>query len=228
MPSKEVLQLPIRIHGELPPIPNQLRNDTAMRRKEIEDLIISALTLAAAFGISLSGGYSAFSNPKTLVSTCLIALIAVSSGFILHEMGHRFMARRFGCVAEYAMWPTGLMIALVSSLFGFIFASPGAVVIRSGIDPSGKPTLTKEKNGQISITGPVMNICLAVVFMLLDAVYPTLLFSLGAYINTWLAIFNLIPFSPLDGMAVFKWNKMVWLIAVAASTVLYAIQHFIL
>jgi hypothetical protein len=29
-------------------------------------------------------------------------------------------------------------------------------------------------------------------------------------------------------MAVFKWNKMVWLIAVAASTVLYAIQHFIL
>jgi Zn-dependent protease len=55
-----------------------------------------------------------------------------------------------------------------------------------------------------------------------------LLFSLGAYINTWLAIFNLIPFSPLDGMAVFKWNKVAWLAAVATSTALYAIQHFIL
>jgi Zn-dependent protease len=195
-----------------------------MRQKEIEDLIISAFILAAAFGIAISGGYAAFSSPRTLATTCFITLIGVSSGFILHEMGHRFMARRFGCIAEYTMWPAGLIIALVSSLFGFVFASPGAVVIRSGTDPSGKPTLTREKSGQISIAGPVMNICLAVVFRLLDVAFPTLLFSLGVYINAWLAIFNLVPFGPLDGTAVFKWNKMVWLAAVVASIVLFATQ----
>ncbi len=51
-----------------------------------------------------------------------------------------------------------------------------------------------------------MNICLAVIFILLGVAFPRLLFPLGAQlfylgalINTWLAIFNLIPIPPLDG-----------------------------
>lgn len=195
-----------------------------MKHREIQDLTISAFVLAAAFGIAISGGYAAFANPRTLALTCLIALLAVSSGFVLHEMGHRFLAKRFGCVAEFTMWPAGLVLALVSSLFGFIFAAPGAVVIRSGTDQSGNPTLTRERRGQISIAGPSINICLTLIFMLLDVTFPTLLFSLGAYINAWLAIFNLIPFGPLYGTAVFKWNKMVWLAVMAVSIGLFITQ----
>jgi len=28
--------------------------------------------------------------------------------------------------------------------------------------------------------------------------------------NLWLAAFNLIPFGPLDGLTIFRWNKLVW------------------
>jgi hypothetical protein len=85
----------------------------AMRSKELKDLAISGLVLALAFGIALSGGFRVFFNPRTLVIASLMALVGVSLGFILHEMGHRFVARRFGCFAEYTMWPIGLIIALV-------------------------------------------------------------------------------------------------------------------
>ena len=78
-----------------------------------------------------------------------------------------------------------------------------------------------------------MNLCLALVFILLNMAYSnitylTLLFSLGARINTWLAVFNLIPFGPLDGAKIFRWHKGVWLAAIAMGIGLFAAQYFIL
>jgi Zn-dependent protease len=105
-----------------------------MKPKELKGLVISALLMALAFGIALSGGVRAFSEPRSLLTVCLMAIVSVSLGFVLHEMGHRFLARRFGCFAEYTMWPAGLILALLCSLFGFVFAAPGAVMIYSGTD----------------------------------------------------------------------------------------------
>jgi Zn-dependent protease len=196
-----------------------------MRTKELKDLVISALVLALAFGIALSGGFRAFLQPDRLLIIMAMAVGAVSLGFVSHELGHRLVARRFGYFAEYAMWPMGLIIALGCSLFGFVFASPGAVVIHPRANIGGTSTLTKEKVGLISIAGPAMNICLAIVFLALDAVHPTLLFTLGARVNTWLAVFNLIPLGPLDGAKIFRWNKGIWLITLAGAIGLFVIQR---
>ena len=44
--------------------------------------------------------------------------------------------------------------------------------------------------------------------------YPFNIFALlgrmGFQLNLWLAAFNLIPFGPLDGVAIFRWNKLAW------------------
>ncbi|MFP4642111.1 MAG: site-2 protease family protein, partial [Dehalococcoidia bacterium] len=193
-----------------------------MRLKELKELALSALLLALAFGIALSGGFRAFAELQSLVIVSLMAIVGVSLGFVLHEMGHRFVARRFGCFAEFVMWPKGLMLALGCSLFGFIFAAPGAVMIYPGTDAWGRATLTRENAGLISIAGPAMNICLAIVFVLLNTAYPMTLFSLGARINTWLAVFNLIPVGPLDGSKILSWNKAVWMTALAVGLGLFA------
>jgi len=126
------------------------------------------------------------------------------------------------------MWRTGLIIALACSLLGFVFAAPGAVVIHPRTDGWETATLTREKTGIISIAGPAMNICLAVVFILLNVAYPSLLFSLGARINTWLAIFNLVPFGPLDGSKILRWNKKAWLTAIAIAIGLLGLEYFVL
>ncbi len=192
-----------------------------MKTRELRDLVISALLLALAFGLAFSGGFRALSYPGILISMFLLALVGVSAGFVLHELGHRFVARRFGCFAEYKMWTTGLVVAIMCSFFGFVFAAPGAVMIHTGVDLEGRPTLNKQRLGIISIAGPSMNICLAIVFILLNGLYPSLVFSLGARINTWLALFNLIPFGPLDGAKIMSWDKKVWLVAIIITIGLF-------
>ena len=53
-----------------------------------------------------------------------------------------------------------LVLAILMSFFGFIFAAPGAVVIKASyIHPS--------KNGKISLAGPLTNIILALLFFAL-------------------------------------------------------------
>jgi len=199
-----------------------------MRAKELKDLVTSAVLLALAFGIALSGGLRAFFEPRSLIIASAMALVSVSLGFVLHEMGHRIVARRFGLFAEYTMWPTGLMLALICSLFGFVFAAPGAVMIYPGADARGRAALTSEKAGLVSIAGPTLNICLAVVFLLLNMAYPMLLFPLGMRNNTWLAIFNLIPFGPLDGAKILRWNKRAWLATIAVGIGLFVMEYLVL
>jgi Zn-dependent protease len=198
-----------------------------MKFNEIRDLLVSALALALAFGIALSGGYRSFADPQALGILTLLSFFAISLGFVLHEMAHRLVARKFGCVAIYKMWPLGLLAALGCSLFGFVFAAPGAVNIYSGKDNSGNNTLTLERSGLISLAGPVMNIGLTFIFMVLNTTIPTLLFSLGAQINAWLSMFNLIAFGPLDGAKIFMWSKKIWVAAFAAAIALFVVQFFI-
>ena len=199
-----------------------------MREKEFRDIVISALVLALAFGIALSGGFRAFQQPGILVLVIGMSLVAVSLGFILHELGHRLIARRFGYFAEYSMSPKGLMVALGFSLFGFIFAAPGAVMIYPKAAAWGTGSLDRQKVGLISVAGPTTNIGLAVLFLVLDIIQPTLLFTLGAQINIWLALFNLIPFGPLDGAKILKWSKGIWLITIAVAGGLFAVQRLFL
>ena len=187
--------------------------------KEIRDLIISFIVIALGFTILYSNGdYS----HVTLIFP--VVMIGVGAGFIFHELGHKFVAMHYGYYAEYELWPTGLLIALVSSFFGFIFAAPGAVVIYSqGMD--------EKTNGLISIAGPLVNIALGLIFFLIlgslgDYVYTDtgaivyLICILGTRINFFLAAFNLLPIPPLDGSKVMSWSVPIWLITFAVAAIL--------
>jgi Zn-dependent protease len=199
-----------------------------MQIKEFRDITISALVLAIAFGVALGGGLDGLGNPGNIIRLIGISLIAVSTGFIFHELAHRMVAKRFGYEATYTMWRPGLILAFVSSLMGFLFAAPGAVVIRPGNIIITNQKTQIENMGLISLAGPATNIIIAVIFLALDAVYPTLIFYLGAFINTWLAIFNLIPFGPLDGAKVFSWNKLYWGTAIGVAGLLYILIRFVI
>ena len=82
--------------------------------KEIRDLIISFIVIALGFTILYSNGdYS----HVTLIFP--VVMIGVGAGFIFHELGHKFVAMHYGYYAEYELWPTGLLIALVSSFLQY-------------------------------------------------------------------------------------------------------------
>jgi Zn-dependent protease len=192
---------------------------------EIRDIIISMLVIAGVFAYVLR--YSPlFVNigSNDIVSRIVIALVAVGFAFVLHELAHKFVAVRYGFYAEYRMWVQGLIFALITAyFFGFVFAAPGAVYIHGD-------HILRDENGKISLAGPLTNIALAVIFFLLIPVSsfsPILsaIIGLGFFVNSFLALFNLIPISILDGAKVFRWNPVIWLITAGFAFLLVAYPY---
>jgi Zn-dependent protease len=172
-------------------------------KNELRDIIISVAVVAAVFAI-----------PN--INLIPFYVIAVIIAFLFHELAHRYVARRFGAVAIFKMWPFGLLLGLVSSIFGFKFVAPGAVVIypfKFGRFGFRRLELTATEMGMISISGIAVNLVFAAAFFPLSG---TLMFG-GldffrqlSFVNAFLAFFNLIPVPPLDGSKVFKWKPWLW------------------
>jgi Zn-dependent protease len=199
-------------------------------RTELMHITIAVLVLTVAFALAFSDFffYSEyyFRNPIVFVDFLLAAFIAVGTGFLFHELAHKKLAQMYGCWAEFRSDRFGLVIALVTSLFGFVFAAPGAVYIAGRIN--------KEQNGKISLVGPMTNVMVALSFMglfyLLVATasgwldsepFVKFLLPFVAQVNLFLAGFNLIPFMPLDGAKVAHWNIGIWVGAIALVVLLY-------
>ena len=86
---------------------------------EIRDLIIAFIFISLSFSILYSGR-----NVALLRSIFPVVMIGLGLGFVLHELGHKFASMHYGYWAEFKLWPAGLIFALVSSFFGFVFAAP--------------------------------------------------------------------------------------------------------
>ena len=97
---------------------------------EKEQLKESIGILTVAFTLALSDGLAiVLNNPNILIRTLPLAFAAVMTGFLLHELAHKWMAQQYGCWAEYRGNKNGLYFALMMSVFGFLLAAPGAVMV---------------------------------------------------------------------------------------------------
>ena len=195
-------------------------------KREVIDLIISFLVISLGFCILYSGR-----DINGIIALLPIIMLGVGCGFIFHELGHKLSAMHYGYWAEYKMWVYGLVIALISSFFGFIFAAPGAVYIYG-------PNMTDRENGIISLAGPIINIAITLIFLvILFSLGNSIMLSetnyiiaiiciIGAKINSFLALFNLLPIPTLDGSKVLKWNIPIWLVTIAVAGILVYFTMF--
>ena len=172
--------------------------------RELKDITKAWLAISVAFSILLTK--ELFSLEFAI--NFLISGLTVGLGFLLHEMGHKIMAQKYGCFAEFRSFYIMLVFAVVMSFFGFIFAAPGAVMI------SGRVSL--ERNGRISAMGPSINFIFAILFLSFGIVSGVGVIKLISYygfiINTWLGLFNLIPFWMFDGKKIYQWSKGIWIL----------------
>jgi len=178
-------------------------------RTELVDLIKAWVAISLAFAILFKSSFLS----SDFFNVFIFSSITVGLGFIAHEMAHKVVAQRYGCTAEFRAWDSMLIMAVVMSFFGLVIAAPGAVMI-SG--PVGK-----RRNGKISAAGAIANLVVALLFLSILLISAKgALFSIARYgfmINTWLALFNMIPFWMFDGKKVLEWNRAVYFIMLVVA-----------
>jgi len=205
-------------------------------RSELLHFFIGALLI---YSIGLLGFY----NPQNQAQlnelgygwiTFMVAGI-YTTAFLFHELGHRQVAIHFGLQSKFRLLKYGMMITLMGLIMGIItlitssralpaFALPGAVVVL-GLDTIDR------KTGLCKAAGPTINLIYGSILLIISfiiPIYPINYFiSISASINFMLGAFNLIPIGILDGQAIMKWNKAVYLL-LAALMVVLLIGNYIL
>ncbi len=202
-----------------------------IEREEAKEIAISVVAISLALAIVFAGLDGLFLFPKEFLFFVFSLLVTIGSGFILHEMGHKLVAISYGAYARFKMWAQGIVFMFLTSVLGFLFAAPGAVYIFS-------PSISKKENAIISLVGPLINVLLAIFFLIMQALLPLKQFysflifygggfagygiyrgifdvwQFGAAINLILAMFNMIPIFPLDGSKVYAWNRFLWVASI--------------
>ena len=199
-------------------------------RRELWHILIAFVVLSVDFVLILGGvGYfvrgpgAPFSEVDLAV--ILTALAAAFTGFLCHELAHKVYAQRHGFWAEFRMSPMGLVLSLITSSFGFLWAAPGATVV------SGMSEFDRENWGRTSLAGPISNAAFggafyaatAAAYLAGSVLFPWLAFL--AFMNGWFATFNLIPFGPLDGAKVIRWNRPVWIVTIVGLGALTVVSY---
>jgi len=182
--------------------------------KELKHLgIAAALVIGIGYSMFLYYfGFSFWSSAATLFFS-----VFMTASFLIHEIAHKVAAQKSGLWAEFRLTLWGSVLTFISVFLPFKMISPGAMMIGGQIS-NAKDML------KISIAGVITNMVLAVTFLALVFIVPvtefTLAFAFLAYINSFMALFNLLPFGILDGYKIFMLNKKIWAAAFIPSLIL--------
>ncbi len=182
-------------------------------------ILISVITMSIAFAIVWTGSTN-FNS--AFLQTMGIIILTVGVGFIFHELAHKYVAIKYGAHARYQAWTLGLLLAIIMAFtVGFVFAAPGAVYIYGN-------NIDRVKNGKISAAGPLTNLIIGLIFVIIGLAMPALTYitSLGAGVNFFLGAFNMLPFFPMDGQKIWHWDKRIWA-AIMAPLVILAFVQFV-
>jgi Zn-dependent protease len=175
-----------------------------------------------AIGLAIIIAIPLFTYVGRYDTTIIIgALVAYTLAFLLHEIAHKLMAQRLGYWAEFRVNQQGLLFTFLSFLTPFKIIAPGAVMIQGYMNPNDY--------GKISIAGPATNIALGIIntmaYLMSQNRFIYIMGYIGMIVNSSLALFNLIPFGNFDGLKILRWNRRIWVIAVIAALLIYALTN---
>ncbi len=179
---------------------------------------------ALVIGIGVSIALYAFNWSPDVIGIFAVILMA---SFLIHEVAHKIIAQRIGMWAEFRLTTWGAVLTFISVFLPFKMISPGAMMIGGSV-PNGKDLI------KISVAGVITNLAFSittfgVAFGLLKLPVSGLVLMLffAAYINSFMAVFNLIPFGILDGYKIFSINKKIWALVFVPSLILTLASYYI-
>ena len=186
----------------------------SLSSSEAVSLIIGMLAVIIAW----LGYRSLLSVSKIVFAEAVLIAISVA----IHEISHRNVARRYGCISRYVLDPLGLILTLLSTFSPYLkIIVPGYVLITcpSYWGLSGRSS--RDVLVLATIAGPLSNIVLGIMLriasILLGSGFFGIVFLDISRLNGWLAFFNLLPVGPLDGARIFRSLPVTWALMFVAA-----------
>ena len=193
-------------------------------KKEVSAIIISIILLGFIF--AFNDGQLNFQFSFWILNFLRIILL-VGVSVLLRELFIKLMARRFNSESTYDFWfierfwfkpsnkfkprmPFGIIFAVLGVLVSggkFFFTAIGIHNIKQKVSArtgSKRLFLTDMEESLIVWSGMLINILL---------IYLGFLFGITqlAGINFFIGLYNLIPFSDLDGAKIFFGSQLIWI-----------------
>jgi len=181
------------------------RTILGLTHAEIAVAIIGSILIGVATVIALRDPIS--------INEIAIYILAGGIAVTLHEFGHRYAAHRKNVATEVKFWELGAVTMFLTGwLTGNVFAQPQRTIIdERSVEEREKDHDKIPVEVQISLAGPLVNLAIALVTIpfLFVGGDVTKVASIMLMMTLLLAVFHLMPFAPMDGKAIAKWNKYV-------------------
>jgi len=176
---------------------------------ELRDLVIATLVLTFCFAYRWEG-------PRTFsvwASNFILVFILVILSVAVHEIAHRWLAKKYLARVRSKLFLSGVLAALVLVFLSngyFIFTALWAITITSIYTyRPGRPYpewhLGPYERAKIAVVGPIANFILALIAKLFVPVFGQVAEKL-VLINVWIAAVNLFPFFTL--LPIVVWQKL--------------------
>ncbi len=169
-----------------------------MNKSEIFDLMLVTIVLGFCFSFRNWGSGSNFW--QTGLVNLLITSGVVFISILMHEVLHKAVGKKYAVDVKTKTWKTSLFLAILSTILTngyFVFAAVWSIIL------NGKKIYTYGKKysfpgprqrAKIALIGPVSNFLLGVIGYALFLKTGNFIAKQIAYINFYIAVFNLFPF----------------------------------
>lgn len=191
-------------------------------KTERQDLLLGTLIFTLVELSVIVYQFNIFSNVN-IEFFGFLALVGISCIplFLFHEIAHKLTAQGYGLYSEFRLNKQWAIYSLLTVLIPFKIIAPGAVITTG--------TLDRDINARIAIAGPLVNLLLGGVFFILIFITNSewrLIFLFTSKFTFDIALFNLLPFSILDGSKIIIWNKYVYYLLIFISVSMWLFHPF--
>lgn len=184
----------------------------------IELVIAEVAIIMIAFAFILAD------RAELSLTTVLIYIAVGAVSLILHDFAHRYFASKHGCDADIQFWGLGTVVMFLT---GWLYGNAFAQSYRNLVNRPGEDNA--REMGIEMVSGPLISIFLMLLFL---AMIPlgdlwAIAGGVGFSINLITAVYSLMPIETMDGLAVWRWNRAVYLVLFVPLIAFYFFTYMI-
>jgi len=167
-----------------------------------EVLIIEVAVIMVALAFILAD------RAELTLQTVIIYILVGAVSVVLHDFAHRYFATKHGHDADTQFWGLGTVIMFLTAwLYGNAFAQSYRNLVQR--EKEDEPS----EMGIEMVAGPVVSIILMIVFLGMTTLGGVLAIAggVGFSVNLITAVYSLMPIETMDGGAIWRWNRAIYL-----------------